>query len=583
MMQRSYSAWLAQLALLALLGLTALTAVAEERILAYDSSVQINADASMNVTENITVRAEGSNIRRGIYRDFPTRYRDRRGNRVAVGFEVLGVERDGVAEPWFTENKSNGVRVNTGNDNYLPVPAEYTYTLHYRTTRQLGFFADHDELYWNAIGQGWEFPIDSASVEVQLPQPVPVAQMRAEGYSGSMGSKEQDFTAALPGPGNARWTLTKPLKPYTGLTIVLSFPKNIVAAPTRQQQLFWLLRDNFGVLVALAGLLGLCVFCVLRWRKVGRDPAGGTVIVRYNPPPKHSPAGLRYVTRMKYDKRCFSADLLASAVDGAVLIEREKRFLKDGWKLQRTGDDAANGTAEQRVPLDTLFADGAAELQLDNSNASTMQAALSAHEKALFKRFQPALFSRNVGSIVIAAAIAVLSAIAAFFASGGSGMPLILLCCALMAAILVIFAILIKSPTVAGRELMDEVEGFKRYLAVADRDELARLPAPDNAPPALDASRYEQLLPYAVALDVEDAWTKKFTLAVGAAAAAQAAAAMHWYHGGRSGDLGSFAKSMGNSLSSQISSASRPPGSSSGGGGGGSSGGGGGGGGGGGR
>ncbi len=582
-MKPSCTARLAQLILLAVLMLTALATLAEERILVYDSSVQINADASMNVTESITVRAEGSNIRRGIYRDFPTRYRDRHGNRVVVGFKVLGVERNGVAEPWFTEHRSNGVRVNTGNDNYLPVPAEYTYTLRYRTTRQLGFFADHDELYWNAIGQGWMFPIDSGSVEVQLPQPVPVAQLRIEGYSGPMGAKKQDFTASLPTPGSARWTLTKPLKPYEGLTIVLAFPKGVVAAPTHQQQLLWLLRDNFGLLIALAGLLGLCVFCVLRWRKVGRDPASGTVIVRYDPPPQHSPAGLRYLMRMKYDKRCFSADLLALAVDGAVLIEREKRFLKDGWKLQRTGDNATGATAEQRVLLDTLFAGGAAELKLDNSNASTMQAALSAHEKTLFKRFQPTLFSRNVGSIVIAAAIAVLTAVAAFFASGGNSVLLILLCCALMVTILAIFSLLIKAPTVAGRELMDEVAGFKRYLAVADRDELARLPAPDDAPPAIDANRYEQLLPYAVALDVEDAWTKKFTLAVGAAAAAQAAAAMHWYHGGRSDDLGSFAKSMGNSLSSQISSASRSPGSSSGGGGGGSSGGGGGGGGGGGR
>ena len=106
------------------------------------------------------MRAEGSQIRRGIYRDFPTRYRDRYGNRVVVDLKVLGVLRNGEAEPWFTEERDNGVRINTGNDNFLPVPAEYTYTLRYRTTRQLGFFADHDELYWNAIGTGWAFPID---------------------------------------------------------------------------------------------------------------------------------------------------------------------------------------------------------------------------------------------------------------------------------------------------------------------------------------------------------------------------------------------------------------------------------------
>ncbi len=538
----------------------------------------------MDVTEHITVRAEGNNIQRGIYRDFPTRYRDRHGNQMIVGFDVLGVERNGVAEPWLTMNKNNGVRVKVGGDDYLPVSAEYTYTLRYRTTRQLGFFADNDELYWNAIGQGWALPIDRGSVEVHLPQPVPLMLMRARGYSGRFGARNKDFIMSLPKPGSARWVLTQPLKPQEGLTIVLSFPKGIVAAPTRQQQLHWLLRDNIGVLFALAGLLSMSVFCLLRWRKVGRSPASGTVIVRYHPPPNHSPAGLRYLMQMQYDKRCFSADLLAAAVDGAVLIEREQHFLKDSWKLQLTGADAASTTAEQRELLQALFVGGADELKLDNSNASTIKAALGVHEQILFKRCQPALFTRNVGSITIAIAIAVLASLGAFAASGGSGIPLILLCCALMLAVLVTFAKLIKTPTVAGRKLMDEVEGFKRYLVVADREELARLPAPDTAPPALDASRYEQLLPYAVALDVEDAWTKKFTLAVGAAAAAQATATIHWYHCGGSGDPGSFTSSIGSNLSSQISSASNSqissapssPGSSSGGGGGGFSGGGGG-------
>ena len=33
---------------------------------------QVQADGSLDVTERIVVRAEGSSIRRGIYRDFPT-------------------------------------------------------------------------------------------------------------------------------------------------------------------------------------------------------------------------------------------------------------------------------------------------------------------------------------------------------------------------------------------------------------------------------------------------------------------------------------------------------------------------------
>ncbi|MGI8560838.1 MAG: DUF2207 domain-containing protein, partial [Luteimonas sp.] len=344
-------------------------AAAEERILAYDSMIEVRADGSLDITETIRVRAEGNDIRRGIYRDFPTRYKDRTGNRVVVDFEVLDVQRDGRTEPWFTEGRSNGVRVNTGNDDFLPVPADYTYTLRYRTTRQLGFFDDHDELYFNAIGTGWDFAIDGGSVEVRLPEPVPTGAMTAEGYSGAQGMQGRDFVASLPAPGVARWTLTRPLQPREGLTVVLSFPKGIVAEPSRAQRVGWLLKDNRGVLVALAGLVVLLVFCVRRWRRIGRDPAPGTIIVRYDPPDGHTPAGLRYLSRMKYDNRCFSADLLASAVEGGVRIEREKGFLKSKWQLEETGGAGRMRTAEQRALLQRLFSGNRKTLELDNSNA----------------------------------------------------------------------------------------------------------------------------------------------------------------------------------------------------------------------
>jgi uncharacterized membrane protein YgcG len=555
-------------------------ASAQERILAYDSVVAVRADGSLDVTERITVHAEGDQIRRGIYRDFPTRYKDRYGNRVVVGFEVLGVTRDGRPEPWFTEGKSNGVRINTGNDDLLPVPADHTYALHYRTTRQLGFFPDHDELYWNAIGTGWAFPVERASVEVRLPQPVPVAQMQATGFTGAQGATGHDFAATLPEAGTARWQLAQPLAPEQGLTIVLSFPKGLVPAPTRAQRVLWFFKDNRGALLALLGLAALLGYCVRRWRKVGRDPRPGTIITRYEPPAGHSPAGLRYLRRMGYDTRCFSSDMLALAVDGDVRIHRQDKLLKDAWTLQRLHPTDPRAIGPQRALLDKLFRGGSDELKLDNTNAPTMQSAQAAHVAALKAQYQPSLFKTNARSILVALAIDAVATALAFLSSGGAGLPVIIACTILMTAVLFAFAILVKAPTPAGRKLLDEIEGLKLYLGVAERDELARLPGPD-APPPLDADRYQRLLPHAVALDVEEAWTKQFTLAVGATAAAATTAAMSWYSGGRVGDLGSFASSIGSSLSSQIASSSSPPGSSSGGGG--FSGGGGGGGGGGGR
>jgi len=576
---------IARILLAALLGgfVAAGTAAADERILSYDSTIRIEADGMLEVTERITVRAEGERINRGIYRDFPTRYRDRYGNRAVVDFQMLGVERDGAKEPWFTERRRNGVRINTGDDTAIERPAVHRYTLRYRTSRQIGFFADHDELYWNAIGTGWLFPVDAGSVEVTLPQPVPVAALSAEGYTGPQGAKGQAYTATLPGPGRAQWRLTAPLAPGEGFTIVLSFPKGVLVEPTSEQRLAWFFSDNRALLVALAGLAILLVGCFVRWHRVGRDPPAGVIIPRYEPPAGHSPAALRFMRRMSYDTRCFSAGVLALGVAGRLRIQHdEAEDAEEPWSLTRTGAAESAVPEDETALLDGLFAGDADRLVLDDTQAQTLRKAQGAQQAVLERTFHPAYFARHLGStvaaFVFALAVTIVSLVLA--RNGGGGMPLVIATGLAMFVVVIVFGFLVHAPTVQGRRLLDEIEGFRRYLGVAERAELGSLRGPE---PALDAAHYERLLPYAVALDVEEAWTRRFTAAVGSAAAAAATAGIAWYHGSRALDPAQLTRAVGSGLSTTIAAASTPPGGGSGAGGGGFSGGGGGGGGGGGR
>ena len=564
------------------LALAAVPAAAQERITGYDTGIQIRQDGSIDVTERISVRAEGNQIRRGIYRDFPTRYRDRLGNRVRVQLEVLGVERNGVMEPWFTERKSNGVRINTGNDDFLPVPADYTYTIRYRTTRQLGFFDGFDELYWNAIGTGWIFPVEKGSVEIRLPASASPDSLRLDGYTGPQGAQGKPFNASVAEPGVARYELTAPLAPYEGFTVVLGFPKGIVLEPTDADRTKLFFSDNKGVFTALAGFLFLFLYTFRQWRAVGRDPDKGVVIARYEPREGQTPAGLRYMMKMGYDMRCFTADILALAVGGHVKIDREDKFLKDEWSL--VWDGAKSGTepapAQRRLLVD-LFRGAPGVLILKNTNAGLVSKAKQEHQKSLDKEFHPRYFKRNTKQLLKAVLIVVLTIAVSLIISSGFGIPAIIAAGAVMIVIVAVFGFLVRAPTPEGRALLDEIEGLKLYMKVAEKQELASMRGPDEPP--LDAKRYEAMLPFAVALEVEDAWTDKFTAAVGAAAAVQATQHMTWYRGQSMSNIGDFTSSVSSGLNSTISSASTPPGSSSGGGGGGFSGGGGGGGGGGGR
>ena len=217
-------------------GLCSCLLAQSERILGYHSRIVVREDGSMVVTETITVQAQGKKIRRGIYRDFPTLYSGPFFTRVAVPFQVNRVARNGQREPFHTENLSAGVRLYIGREDRILDRGEHTYQIEYETARQLGFFQDYDELYWNVTGTEWAFPIETASAVVILPRGLPRSEIELEGYTGPQNSKEQNYQSRVDATtGEVHFSTTDSLGSGEGLTIVVSFPKGHVRQPAGEQ------------------------------------------------------------------------------------------------------------------------------------------------------------------------------------------------------------------------------------------------------------------------------------------------------------------------------------------------------------
>ena len=110
--------------------------------------------------------------------------------------------------------------------------------------------------------------------------------------------------------------------------------------------------------------------------------------------------------------------------------------------------------------------------------------------------------------------------------------------------------------------MLDQIEGFRWYLGVAEKQELDSRYKPESRP-----ELFGVFLPYAVALDVSNAWAERFADALTPAQMQQAQPA--WYVGS---GVGSFSRSnfarFGSGLSAgvggAIASSSVSPGSSSG-------------------
>jgi hypothetical protein len=301
------------LLLLAMLG-SATAVAAQERITDFRSDIEVLADGAIAVTETIAVTAAGDKIKRGIYRDIPTTYTDKYGNRVIVNLELQTVTRDGRVEPFRIEPMGNGVRIYIGDRDVFLQPGTYTYGISYIAARQVGFFDDFDEIYWNVTGNAWAFPIDQASAVVTLPEGAPVVDRAA--YTGRRGEQGTAFVYDVDMRGRPRFVTTWALQPGEGLTIAVAWPKGFVAQPTVAEDMGYLIVANPDLAAVGAGLAILFFYYLVAWYRVGRDPASGTIVPLFAPPDDLSPAAARYVLHMGFDAKAFTAAIIAIAVKG---------------------------------------------------------------------------------------------------------------------------------------------------------------------------------------------------------------------------------------------------------------------------
>ena len=613
-------------------------AITQERIVDFHSDITIHRDASLAVHEVIQVESEAVHIRHGIFRDFPTRYKDRSGQSYTVKFHLLNVRRDGKDEPYTQRDVSNGDRIMIGSPTTLLNPGAYTYELTYTVTREIGFFPDHDELYWNVTGNGWSFDIDHASATVILPAPVQAGDLQMTGYTGFQGSRDQNLQFEQVNDSSVSFETTKRLRSGQGLTIVAGFPKGRLKEPSSADHFLWWLEDNPAVATGLIGLVLVVIYYFWAWMKVGRDPKPGPIVVSYQPPPGLSPAAMRFLERMGYDDRVFVSAVVDLAVKGYLRIEQTGSL----YSLQRLKPEDSSLPVEERNLLHILF-EKSSEISIAATDAVTFSTAKSTLSQDLNLQENLRLFKKNrrwavpgilltllIVLIIVTSThgpnagaagfltvwlsiwtIACVALVRGAIAARKSGKGLIAV--SMMAipfliaefvvigilafmisawAVLLLIAIAVangigmhelKALTPDGRKLFDQIEGFKQFLTEVDSDRLQRLNPPEKTP-----QLFERCFPYALALGVEQAWANQFTSVLALAAVATGGTVVAysplWINSTdwEAFNVNQFAGNFSSNFCSAISSASSPPGSSSGfsggGGGGGSSGGGGGGG-----
>jgi hypothetical protein len=569
-------------------------AQAGERIVSFEASYRIGRSGDLLVTE-VIVYDFGPNERHGIFRDLPVRFRyDDTYDRV-YPLEVRSVRASPGTPAGYEVVREGGlVRIRIG-DPDRTITGRHTYEIAYRIGGALNGFPSHDELYWNAVGDGWPVPIDR--VEVRVEGPAPIARVAC--FAGPTGSA-LPCTSARIRDGVARFA-HEGLGPREGLTVVAALPKGAVPEPRPVLEERWSLGRAFavtplsvglGLLLAVAAAAGLGRLLwvagrdrryrgspvdVLHGNPTGLEQAvplleGGEGPVEFAPPEGIRPGQVGTLLDERANPLDITATIVDLAVRGYLVIEevpKQSFFGKPDWILRKRRQADEDLLPYERKLFDALLG------RRDRVKLSSLRTRFverlrevqdALYEDAVARGWFPARPDRiRLRWALLGIGVNVLGDAALLAAARFTHLALAAVPLPLAGLALLISARWMPRRTAKGTAMVRRVHGFRRVIETAEAHQ-ARWAERENVFP-----RY---LPFAVVFGLTEKWARAFA---GLAAPEQVSS---WYVSSRPFTLDGFSDSIdGFAVTSAGTLASTP--SSSGGsgfGGGGSAGGGGGGG-----
>jgi hypothetical protein len=475
-----------------------------ERIMRFECDIIVQTDGQLRVCETLTVFSTGTHIIHGIAVDLPTRYKNKWGFAYNTNLTILDVRHNGNPVKSRIEDTHEGEKLYIGDPQIYLEPGKHVYAVTYTISHHIGFFKEHDELFWNVMGFKSQFVVEYASAHITLPPEVPVETVGA--YTGYYGQRGEDFRAQILPNGHIFVETTKPMQPQQGLTVVVTWPKGFIAEPSFLARVWYFVCDNIALAIFVFGILLIILFyCFVYWY-VRKNIVKGAVIPLFYPPNEMTPGSLRYCTRMDYDAKVAAADIVAMAVHGLITISYQKNAWGKGKYLLLKRQDTDEKTPVLYQKLYHMLFHDRDQVTLSSSHGSIIEHIASTISSYYYHDIGSEYFSFNTRYAVIAVLFSMAVAGLTFSLSIVWQPEWWLMLIAICVIIHLIGLKFLRSYNQKGQKLKEQIEGFEMFLSATQTEWLKTVGTPPTKTPQL----YEKYLPYAIALGVEEQWSKQF-------------------------------------------------------------------------
>ena len=324
-----------------------------EKITNYDVTVQINKNGTLTVNEVIDYEFDDA-AKHGIYRDIPLRSKKNGVDIYKSYIKMNSIKRNGLSEEYSTKNFDEGVRYRVGSaDRFVENGVnryEFNYVIYNAVFEKEGIY----QVYYNAIGQFWNVPVERASVIIRFSDGQEIKKneiKKLEVYTGSYGEKGENYDI-LENDVEIH-IATKELEPKNGLTFMLNLKTDKIS-PTLADKLRIVYLSNPATIILPFLLLFLTIYSIVTWNFFGRDPQGKSVIPEFNLPKDISPMFAAYINGERDTVEILNAGIFTLLTKGFIVANRVNGEIKYNKGFKTVYTQETELAEEERMLLDAL-------------------------------------------------------------------------------------------------------------------------------------------------------------------------------------------------------------------------------------
>ena len=361
-----------------------------EKIRNYEVTVQINKNGTLTVNEVIDYQF-GEEFKHGIYRDIPLRSK-RFGFDVHKSFIKMNwIKRDGKDEEYTKNHFYEGIRYRIGSETELVnlYKTESIYELNYDIYNAVFEKDGIYQVYYNAIGQFWNVPIEQASVIIRFPDGQKIKKNeieKLEVYTGSYGEKGENYDI-LENDEEIHIS-TKELEAKNGLTFMLNLKTDKIS-PTLVDKLKIVYLSNPAIIILPFLLLFLTIYSIVTWNLFGRDPQGKSVIPEFNLPKDISPMFAAYINGERDTVEILNAGIFTLLTKGFIVANRVNGEIKYNKEYKTVYTQETELAEEERMLLDALSSEKndifGSEKRIYNKANSIIEILKEKYHKIIYK------------------------------------------------------------------------------------------------------------------------------------------------------------------------------------------------------